>query len=85
MPTMTDEKIAKQRFVQEELAAMLRAATGGFVHSCEYDGSFNGYEIVYVATHPDPWAIDFFAVDVTGDSHWEIAKDVMKTVAERYE
>lgn len=84
MAYMNDEKLRKSRFVQEELTAMLYRATGGFIKECRY--KFDGVcEIVHVTTAPATFKTDTFAVNVTADSLWAIAKDVMKAVAERYE
>ena len=81
---MSDEQAIKSRFVQEELSGMLRAATGGFVKECRYE-PFGSFEIVNVATSVGLFKTDTFAVNVTGDSLWAIAKDVMAAVAQRFE
>lgn len=75
-PDLYDEK---GRFVCLELTDMLKAATHGVVSECMFERD-DAQETVHVFTVTQP-----FAVNVTGDSLWSTAKDVMKAVAERYE
>ena len=70
----------KELFVQEELTALLRDATGGWVTECWYERKL-GRETVHVKTQGN----EPLEVDVTADSLWAIARDVMSAVAERYE
>lgn len=78
------EQLGKKSFVEAELAEMLAAATDGFVRSLEYDAR-GCFEVVHVVTSPSLFKTDTFGVDVTADSPWAIAKDVMRAVASRYE
>lgn len=86
MAYMTDEKICKRRFVQEELSALLYAATRGCVPEAYYELTPLGEEVVTIVWRPhprkDPSRI---AVNVTGDSPWAIVKDVMRLVSELYD
>lgn len=82
--SMSCEQLEKKSFVEAELAEMLAAATNGFVRSLEYDAR-GCFEVVHVVTTPRPFMKDTFGVDVTADSLWAIAKDVMRAVASRYE
>lgn len=73
----------KSEFVAHELAEMLKSATRGDVKECRYE--VNGeYEIVNVYAGQEP-VVPAFVVNVTCDSLWAIAKDVMKAVAKFYE
>ncbi|MBQ9004086.1 MAG: hypothetical protein IJ087_19760 [Eggerthellaceae bacterium] len=84
MAYMNDEKLTKQRFVQEELTGMLHSATNGCVGECWYE--FDGAnELVRVSYRPDPKTSEVITVNVTADSRWAIAKDVMRAVAKRFE
>ena len=78
---MTDEQMEKKHFVEKTLAGMLSAATEGVVWSLDY-GVFGAVEVVHVYTCGKSKAL---VVDVTADSLWAIAKDVMRAVADRYE
>lgn len=68
----------KRKFVEGELTEMLRAATGGYVERCEYERE-GSEETVHVFMSIQP-----VGVNVTADSPWGIAKDVMRALAERY-
>ena len=83
---MGDEQIYAEKadFVKDELAAMLRKATCGWVTCCGYE-HYQGVEVVHVGYALDEHADGRFDVNVTADSPWAIAKDVMRAVAERYE
>lgn len=76
---LTWEQRRKERFVTGRLAAMLREATCGEVSSCFYRVQ-HGDEVVTVLM-----ANGAAEVNVTADSLWAIAKDVMRGVGERYE
>lgn len=78
---MKKEQVYKEKadFVADELTAMLRAATRGFVERCEYEHCSSGAEVVHVFTSTQP-----FGVNVTCDSLYAIAKDVMRALADRY-
>lgn len=78
---MTDEQMGKKHFVENKLAETLSAATGGYVWSLDY-GVFGAEEVVHVYTCGVSKAL---VVNVTSDSLWAIAKDVMRAVADRYE
>ena len=67
----------KRRFVDGELSKMLSAATRGVVERCEYE-RVGEVETVHIFECVQP-----FAVDVTADSPWAIAKDVIRAVAMR--
>lgn len=69
----------KAGFVANELADMLKAATRGVITGLEYERE-GAVETVHVLTVTQP-----FAVCVTADSLWAIAKDVMRVVGERLE
>lgn len=84
MTTMEEERAGKRLFVEGELAAMLSEATGGWVARLDYDAR-GQYEVVHVTTVPALFLTDTFGVDVTADSKWAIAKDVMRAVAARFE
>lgn len=76
---MTYEQQAKQRFVERKLGPMLEAATNGFVSGCSYS-TWGAVEEVLVTTGEK-----LFVVDVTCDSKWAMAKDVMKVVGKKFE
>ena len=79
MTKMSAEQQAKQRFVERKLGPMLMAATGGFVTGCSYSTWGANEEVLVTA------AGKLFAVNVTCDSQWAIAKDVMRAVGTRFE
>lgn len=81
---LSAEQLDKKSFVESELTEMLAAATHGFVTSLEYDARGH-FEVVHVTTCPGLFKRDTFGVDVTADSLWAIAKDVMRAAAERFE
>ena len=81
---LSAEQLDKKSFVESELTEMLAAATHGFVISLEYDARGH-FEVVHVTTCLGLFKRDTFGVDVTADSLWAIAKDVMRAVAERFE
>lgn len=86
MAYMTDEKIAKKNFIENELQAMLHAATMGCAGRLSYGLDHDtAEEYVIVRWRPDAKTAESFLVNVTGDSRWAIAKDVMKAVAKRFE
>lgn len=76
---LTYEQRRKERFVTGRLASMLREATHGEVSMCFYRAKA-GNEIVTVLM-----ANGAAEANVTGDSLWAIAKDVMRAVGKRYE
>lgn len=76
---MTYEQQAKQRFVERRLGPMLQAATDGFVSGCSYY-TWGANEEVLVTTEGK-----IIAVNVTCDSKWAVAKDVMRAVANRFD
>lgn len=84
MGYMNDEKLAKRRFVQEELTAVLHAATNGCVGECWYECD-GVTETVKVSYRPALREEEVITVNVTGDSRWSVTKDVMKAVAKRFE
>ena len=69
----------KRCFVEGELAAMMRIATRGVVQRLEYE-RMGDEEFVVV-----DMCTSIFDVNVTADSLWAIAKDVMKAVGEKFE
>ena len=79
-----NEALLKETFVTSELQKMLEEATGGYVERLAYE-KLGPYEIVDVTTRQGVGEKLTFGVNVTGDSRWAIAKDVMKAVAEHYE
>ena len=82
--TYTDEQLAKMRFVEDELTPMLKAATDGYVYTCWYEADGDD-ELVKVAVKPPAAPVEAFPVNVSCDSLWALAKDVMRAVAERFE
>ena len=85
---LRDEEYRKLKFVEEKLAPMIREATGGAVFSCEYMRSAYGpYEAVsmMMIVPGEVKTVAEFRADVTADSPWAIAKDVMAAVARWYE
>lgn len=75
----TDEVYEEKRlFVKNELTDMLRAATGGWVERCEYERE-GCRETVHVFQSIQP-----IGVDVTADSPWAIAKDVLRALYKLY-
>lgn len=78
---MTAEQAFKKRFAERLLGPMLAEATKGLVKGLEY-GARRDDEWVEVAYSLPPWTQ---RVDVSCDSKWAIAKDVMRAVAKRYE
>ena len=86
MTCMTIEEVrSKSEFVRGELADLLAEATRGYVCACNYEYRLDETESVLVFYKPDESHVDSFSVDVTADSRWAIAKDVMRAVARRYE
>lgn len=81
---MTDEQTNKQLFVTGPLTTLLIAATGGFVDYLGYEAHGDD-EVVHVTVRPSVAVNDTFSVNVSCDSKWAIAKDVMAAVAKRYE
>ena len=81
---MTDEQKDKQLFVTGPLTTLLIAATGGFVDNLRYEAHGDD-EVVYVTVRPSVARSDMFGVNVSCDSKWAIAKDVMAAVAVMYE
>ena len=77
---MTNEEVYEEKrlFVENELTDMLRAATGGWVERCEYE-RVGCDETVHVFQSIQP-----IGVNVTADSPWAIAKDVMRALSELY-
>ena len=68
----------KASFVENELSTMLRAATNGVVRGLSYERQgAEEFVVVDMCTR-------MFDVNVTADSLWAIAKDVMRSIAERY-
>lgn len=84
MESQDAERLEKRRFVQEELTGMLRTATGGLAAECfyEHDGADEVVKVLYGQRRGEREVI---SVNVTCDSLWAIAKDVMRAVARRYE
>ena len=85
---LTPEQVAKARFVSEELGPMLSGATRGWVREAWYEAYTCGHEVVRVAYGEygmKPDELGFLAVNVTADSHWAIAKDVMAAVGAKFE
>ena len=81
MSNETQEKLEKNRFVDRELTAMLKAATHGFVKCCQYvsiDGDYDEHVYVHMGES------SCMEVNVSCDSLWAIAKDVMSAVARLY-
>ena len=78
---MGDERVYQEKadFVANELAAMVRRATRGVVSALHYERQ-GAMEYVVVET---PTVL--FDVNVTADSLWAVAKDVMRAVGERFE
>lgn len=84
MKDMLQEMIEKRLFVENELSAMLRRACRGdwFVGlTYAFDGANEIVTVMY-SLNDGRHETD---VNVTADSRWAIAKDVMKAVAELYE
>ena len=78
---MDNEKVYQEKanFVANELSALLRAATGGFIERCMYEHLPYGSEVVHVFTSTQP-----FSVNVTCDSLYAIVKDVVRELSDRY-
>lgn len=84
MQDMLTEMLEKRIFVVGELASMLRCALrGGWLISIDYgfDGVSELVTIEYMAGDAH-WET---RVNVTCDSKWAIAKDVMRAVSELYD
>lgn len=78
----TGEEWKKLKFVEERLAPMVKDATGGVVCSCRYmKSAVAPVECVAMRTVGGV----AFRADVTADSLWAMAKDVMRAVARQYE
>ena len=79
---MTAEEREKSAFVTGQLACMLECATRGWVEAARYvvDAATNA-EVVWVEVSGDR----MIRVNVSGDSEWAIAKDVMRVLAGKYE
>lgn len=76
----------KLKFVEEYLAPMVEEATGGMVYSCEYmKSSVAPVECVAMKIRVNDSVPLQFRADVTADSLWAIAKDVMRAVTKQYE
>lgn len=81
---MTNEQLDKKLFIEVELAELLAAATEEFVVGCAYH-TVGSIELVDVKTVVGVQKYDTFSVNVTADSLWAVAKDVMAAVGKRYE
>lgn len=84
MQDMLTEMFEKRVFVVGELASMLRSALrGAWLISIDYgfDGANEFVTIEYMAADGRRETY----VNVTCDSKWAIAKDVMKAVSELYD
>ena len=83
---LDDCEYSKLMFVQEYVAPLVYVATEGYVFRCEYAKSKAGFEAVLMTARadgePEPRR---FRADVTADSEWAIAKDVMRAVSRVYE
>lgn len=78
---MTAEQAFKKRFVERLLAPVLSEATKGLVKGLAY-GAKRDDEWVDVEYSLPPWEQ---RVNVSCDSKWAIAWDVMEAVADRYD
>lgn len=84
MKDMLTEMMEKRLFVENELCAMLRRALrGGWLVGLFY--GFDGADEVVTVEYQAGDGRRESYVNVTGDSRWAIAKDVMKAVTELYE
>lgn len=84
MKDMLTEMIEKRNFVENELEEMLRfAVRGGWLEYLRY--GFDGTNEVVAINYRDGDNRFSSDVNVTGDSKWAIANDVMRAVAELYE
>ena len=77
---MTDEQARKKLFVSGALTTLLREATGRYVLHLHYH--VDGHDEIVTVTYASMTQQD---VNVSCDSEWAIAKDVMSAVADRFE
>ena len=77
---MTEEQNDKQLFVTGALTTLLVAATGGFVKYLVFTA--HGDDEMVRVSFANSSYVD---VNVSCDSKWALAKDVMAAVAKRYE
>lgn len=84
MRDMLTEMIEKRVFVSGELTAMLRRAVrGSWLIGLDY--GFDGTNEIVTVEHVAADGRHEVHVNVTGDSKWAIAKDVMKAISELYD
>lgn len=84
MQDMLTEMLEKRIFVVGELASMLRCALrGGWLTSIDY--GFDGANEFVTIEHMAADGRRETRVNVTCDSKWAIAKDVMRAVSELYD
>ena len=84
MSDMLTEMIEKRVFVSGELTAMLRRAVrGSWLIGLDY--GFDGANEIVTVEHIAGDGRRLTEVNVTGDSKWAIAKDVMKAISELYD
>ena len=78
---MTATQAGKKRFVDRTLALMLADATDGTVSGCRY-GARRDDEWVDVTIERPPVEPRRVRVNVSLDSTWAIARDVMRRLAD---
>lgn len=78
---MTATQAGKKRFVDRTLALMLADATDGTVSGCRY-GARRDDEWVDVTIERPPFEPRRVRVNVSLDSKWAIARDVMRRLAD---
>lgn len=84
MKDILTEMIEKRVFVSGELTAMLRRALrGAWLIGLDYN--FDGANEIVTVEHNSADGRHEVHVNVTGDSKWAIAKDVMKAISEIYD
>lgn len=80
MADLDEARFLKRFFVEHELVQMLFAATEGYIVDATY-WTRGADEFVGLCTENG----EVFNVNVSCDSRWAIAKDVMKEVAKKFE
>ena len=78
------EENEKRWFVEDHLDRVVTLATRGAVCDLHYDHA-GPFEFVKFTVDHRNAPTEIYEVNVTGDSLWAMAKDVMRAVGNRYE